>query len=234
MHTMSTRHYVLYVLELRDGKYYVGTTEDFTARLRQHERGSGAAWTKKYGVVSVQKQEAISTDGVEARFAEDTVVKKMMLAHGMDSVRGGSYCTTTLSELQQKNLVIELRHASNQCLRCGSSEHFISRCTSHERAPSQRTPPPPVRRVTWPPQKDLAELWQIPKRMRNPLPPSGQFLSIARTNTKKTRGAQAPYIIKRLALVAGKTVREALRTEVPGKTRGSLVRYRKCDLVYDI
>lgn len=35
-----------YILECCDGSYYVGSTIDLAARLYQHERGDGAAYTR--------------------------------------------------------------------------------------------------------------------------------------------------------------------------------------------
>lgn len=35
-----------YILECRDGSYYVGSTTDLPARLHQHQIGEGAAFTR--------------------------------------------------------------------------------------------------------------------------------------------------------------------------------------------
>ncbi|GIQ88928.1 hypothetical protein KIPB_011284 [Kipferlia bialata] len=45
----------VYVLRLEHGKYYVGKTENFDSRLRQHRFTSfGAAYTRKHKVLGVQ------------------------------------------------------------------------------------------------------------------------------------------------------------------------------------
>ena len=35
-----------YILECRDGSYYVGITNDLRSRVAEHNAGEGAAWTK--------------------------------------------------------------------------------------------------------------------------------------------------------------------------------------------
>ena len=37
----------IYILECRDGTYYVGSTVDLERRLAQHESGEGAAYTRR-------------------------------------------------------------------------------------------------------------------------------------------------------------------------------------------
>jgi predicted GIY-YIG superfamily endonuclease len=38
----------VYVLQLEDGKYYVGKTADLPKRFKEHREGNGAAWTINY------------------------------------------------------------------------------------------------------------------------------------------------------------------------------------------
>ena len=38
----------MYILECANGKYYVGSTQDLKARIRQHQDGEGANFTKKF------------------------------------------------------------------------------------------------------------------------------------------------------------------------------------------
>ena len=37
----------MYILECANGKYYVGSTQELKARIRQHQDGEGANFTKK-------------------------------------------------------------------------------------------------------------------------------------------------------------------------------------------
>lgn len=38
----------IYVLQLEEGKYYVGKTTQPSFRIESHFHGSGSSWTKKY------------------------------------------------------------------------------------------------------------------------------------------------------------------------------------------
>jgi len=42
-----TPYWFTYVLECRDGSFYVGITNDLAARLAEHNAGTGASWTRK-------------------------------------------------------------------------------------------------------------------------------------------------------------------------------------------
>jgi putative endonuclease len=39
--------YFVYILECRDGSFYVGSTSDLTARLKTHQSGNGPAYTAR-------------------------------------------------------------------------------------------------------------------------------------------------------------------------------------------
>eukprot|EP00961_Rhodomonas_salina_P109257 1470779-Rhodomonas_salina.1 len=97
----------LYVLELRGNRFYVGTTNNVGQRVAQHERGCGCAWTKQHGVVRVVKSHVVTSP-----LEEDTEVKKLMMVHGIDRVRGGSYSQPELTMAQRTSLQTEMDHAS--------------------------------------------------------------------------------------------------------------------------
>jgi predicted GIY-YIG superfamily endonuclease/ribosomal protein S14 len=113
----------LYVLELQQGKYYVGKTGDITRRLNDHCSGRGSEWTKKYPFTRLLHAETNSDP-----FDEDKHVKKLMLEKGIENVRGGVYSMIILPEEQIELLTRELRGAQNQCLKCGKPGHMIRDC----------------------------------------------------------------------------------------------------------
>ena len=91
----------IYVLRLENEKYYVGRTKDFSKRYDQHLKGRGSPWTqinKPIGTVLIN-DELLNTDENEMTF-------RMMALHGIDNVRGGSYCMLTFTQ----NVLFKLQH----------------------------------------------------------------------------------------------------------------------------
>lgn len=80
----------LYVLSLQQGKYYVGTTENFQNRLNDHKNGTGSEWTKRYPVISVYSKTEVSFRNA----SKDESVKtcELMLKFGINNVRGAEMC----------------------------------------------------------------------------------------------------------------------------------------------
>jgi predicted GIY-YIG superfamily endonuclease len=127
----------VYILELEQGKLYVGRTTDIAKRIEQHFLGEGSAWTKRYKPVAV-----VATMHTVDMFDEDKWVKICMRSAGIDNVRGGSYSSMRLSVEQKKTLEREIRTAEDRCFKCGSSDHFSSDCPqNHVR--QRVTPKPP-------------------------------------------------------------------------------------------
>ena len=115
----------LYVLRLKDDHYYVGTTKDLSSRFDDHWAGSGSAWTKKYPPIEV-----VSLIRDQTNLNEDNKVKELMSIYGISKVRGGSYSQCKLSKEQEEFILREIRHANNQCLNCGSNDHWVKNCPS--------------------------------------------------------------------------------------------------------
>ena len=113
----------IYVLRLKGGKYYVGKSEDVMGRYQQHLNGQGAAWTRKYEPVSLEK----TIENVSP-FEEDKVTKEYMARHGIENVRGGSYVSLELSESQIEAVKAEIWGAHDKCTQCGRSGHFVKDC----------------------------------------------------------------------------------------------------------
>jgi hypothetical protein len=116
----------IYVLELNSGKYYVGKTDNLEKRLIQHQtKGLPKpipCWVSTWGFKNVI--EVVDGD----TFDEDKFVLKYMNIYGIDNVRGGSYSNLVLTFHQKLNLYKQLRNARNECLICGSQDHFMSQC----------------------------------------------------------------------------------------------------------
>ena len=109
-----TRRKLVYVLPLRDSKYYVGITSFPPRRLWQHRNGNGSRWTRIHRPVNgFTKLQAIPP-GVTPQLFEDMLVKELMLKYGLGAVRGGSYSNIHLDPVQVKALSDEMAHASRQ------------------------------------------------------------------------------------------------------------------------
>lgn len=116
----------IYTLKLTQGKYYVGSTNNIDLRYAQHLNGTGAEYTRRYYPIQILNKEFVSES--LAGFREDLQVKRMMGKHGIDNVRGGSYSQIELPVDSIKALTRELNHAAGACLRCGSMDHWVSKC----------------------------------------------------------------------------------------------------------
>jgi predicted GIY-YIG superfamily endonuclease len=89
----TEKHFWLYILKLKQDKYYVGTTSQYYAedRIDQHKNGFySAQWVKKYGydsVVEVRELGYVTKE--EAEREEKRVTLEYMEKFGRENVRGG-------------------------------------------------------------------------------------------------------------------------------------------------
>ena len=82
----------IYVLELEDGKYYVGKTTQPNFRIESHFKANGSAWTRRYKPVRVHQIIPNCDD-----YDEDKYTLMYMDQYGVDHVRGGSYVQVNLT-----------------------------------------------------------------------------------------------------------------------------------------
>jgi predicted GIY-YIG superfamily endonuclease len=113
----------IYVLRLQYGMYYVGKSDNVMNRYKQHLKGYGSAWTRKYKPISLEK----TIENVSS-FEEDKITKEYMSKYGIDKVRGGSYVEIELSEFHMAALKMEIWAANDLCTQCGRSGHFVKDC----------------------------------------------------------------------------------------------------------
>ena len=75
----------IYTLELEDGFWYVGYSEDTPTRIASHFLGAGAKWTKLHRPVRVSEVRP------GCRHLENLVTISLMCIHGHEKVRGGGF-----------------------------------------------------------------------------------------------------------------------------------------------
>ena len=123
----------LYVLELQNHHWYVGTTTNLKKRLIQHMSGKGSEWTKRYPPVGdrFSSTEEMSNE-TEARTREDAKVVELMTKYPIHHVRGGSYSMIDMDRDTVKRLMPQLHHAKNLCMRCGRRDHWSKSCDADE------------------------------------------------------------------------------------------------------
>jgi predicted GIY-YIG superfamily endonuclease len=115
----------IYILKLKEKKYYIGKTKNIEKRWADHLAGNGSGWTKKYKPISL-----ITTVLSTSYFDEDKYVKEYMSKYGIDNVRGGSYVEIELSEFHKEALKMEIWAAKDLCTQCGRAGHFVKDCNA--------------------------------------------------------------------------------------------------------
>jgi hypothetical protein len=124
------KKYFIYVLELKDLKYYVGKTSNASSRLTEHIRNIGAGWTKRY-----KPKKIIKLYRECDAFDEDKYTVMYMAIYGIDNVRGGSFCSTRLPDSEKAVLEKMISSASDRCFKCGESDHFAADCQNDRNDP---------------------------------------------------------------------------------------------------
>ena len=116
----------IYMLQLENGKYYVGRTDRkaWENRIEEHFNGKGAVWTKKYPPIEVDYV-LHNADPYD----EDKWTLKYMEYYGINNVRGGSYSRITLNIHDIENIHKKIMTAYNSCYNCGFPGHVSTRCT---------------------------------------------------------------------------------------------------------
>lgn len=131
------KNYFIYVLELKNNKYYVGKTSNVSSRIAEHISNIGSTWTKKY-----KPKKIVNLYKNCCAFDEDKYTIMYMAIFGIDNVRGGSFCSIDLTHSEKTVLKKMIDSASDKCYRCGSDEHFASECV--EQKQEHRTDTKPI------------------------------------------------------------------------------------------
>jgi predicted GIY-YIG superfamily endonuclease len=113
----------IYILQLEEGKYYVGKTNNPSFRIEKHLNYNGSAWTKKYKPISVIDIIPKCDD-----YDEDKYTIKYMEKYGIKNVRGGSFCQINLNDNNIITLNQMILGVTDKCYICGKCDHFANDC----------------------------------------------------------------------------------------------------------
>ncbi|MCM3719895.1 GIY-YIG nuclease family protein [Fictibacillus phosphorivorans] len=92
----NNNHFV-YILECGDGTYYTGYTNEISQRIRKHEEGKGAKYTRGRGPFKLVFQQSFSTKQEAMRF--EFAIKKLSRAAKERIIKEGSVPHVAAKEL---------------------------------------------------------------------------------------------------------------------------------------
>ena len=121
----------IYILQLEQGKFYVGKTDNPQFRMERHFDSNGSAWTRKYRPVRLVELIPNCDD-----YDEDKYTRMYMDMYGIDNVRGGSFVSLELDTQTVRQLTQMKRGTNNMCFRCGEKGHFANECGKNEETDS--------------------------------------------------------------------------------------------------
>jgi cellular nucleic acid-binding protein len=126
----------IYALQLEEGKYYIGKTNNPQIRLENHFNFKGSEWTKIYNPINVLEMKPDCDD-----YDEDKTTLQYMDKFGIDNVRGGSFVSVQLDDSTIKHLKKMSNGTNDRCFICSLEGHFAKDCPSKQKSLEKLEPP---------------------------------------------------------------------------------------------
>jgi predicted GIY-YIG superfamily endonuclease len=120
----------VYVLELAQGRVYVGHSSDIRRRIQQHMAGQGSAFTKAFPPTGVVLPRLGCVTGSPEAAERDETLRYMFL-RGIQAVRGWKYVRVQMDEDETQDAESNIRELFDLCRRCGHPGHFIGHCKAN-------------------------------------------------------------------------------------------------------
>jgi predicted GIY-YIG superfamily endonuclease len=120
----------VYILELAQGRVYVGHSCDTRRRMHQHMTGQGSAFTKAFPPTGVVLPRLGCVTG-SAEAAERDETLRYMFLRGIQLVRGWKYTRVHMPDEEVRDAEGNIRELFDLCRRCGHPGHFITQCKAN-------------------------------------------------------------------------------------------------------
>ena len=117
----------VYILELEQGRVYVGKSKDIGRRIAQHMAGSGSAYTRYYKPTGVLLPRLGNVSGSGDAAERDETLRYMFL-RGIEYVRGWKFSQIDLPPEDVEEAEANIRELYDLCRRCGFKGHFMNQC----------------------------------------------------------------------------------------------------------
>ncbi len=125
----------VYVLELEEGKFYIGETSDKKKRIAEHRRygrDPNRHWTARYKLIK-EVPTKISQAKCTPNIREMMETLEWMHEKGIENVRGAQWASIELTNEQIQNINLLICQVKGLCFSCHEGGHKSSECQSPEK-----------------------------------------------------------------------------------------------------